>query len=216
MHLLNAQPGSIDDNEPVDLEQTPADVVFISAADTELAGLAEARSDHPNPPTLRLANLTHLQHPMSVDLHIEQCATKSKLAIARCLGGTGYWKYGLEQYAIQLGQAGIPFAALPGDDKPDEDLWRLSTVPREDWENLWAYMVEGGTENNSNFLSYAASMVNDGEKPVAAKPLLRAGLYWPGAGIADLAAIRESWAQDAPVVPIIFTAHLSKAQAFNP
>ena len=160
MHLLNAQPGSIDDNEPIDLKQTPADIVFISAADTELAGLSEARAEHTAPPTLRLANLTHLQHPMSVDMHIEQCAIKSKLVIARCLGGTSYWKYGLEQYAIHLGQAGIPLAALPGDDKPDENLWRLSTISREDWENLWAYMVEGGPENNTNFLDYAAGMIN--------------------------------------------------------
>ena len=45
MHLLAAQPGAISDgSEPVDLGQTPADVVFISAADTELAALSEARA----------------------------------------------------------------------------------------------------------------------------------------------------------------------------
>ncbi len=216
MHLLNAQPGTIDDNEPVDLGQTPADIVFISAADTELAGLSEARSEHASPPTLRLANLTHLQHPMSVDLHIEHCATKSNLVIARCLGGTGYWKYGIEQYAIHLGQAGIPFVALPGDDKPDEDLWRLSTVPREDWENLWNYMVEGGPENSTNFLNYAASMANGGEKPAPAKPLLRAGVYWPGAGIADLASAQENWMPNAPVVPIIFYRALVQGAGLHP
>ncbi len=76
MHLLAATPGSVDDgNEPVDLGQTPADVVFISAADTELAALSEARAEMQDAPSLRLANLTHLQHPMSVDLHIEACAT---------------------------------------------------------------------------------------------------------------------------------------------
>jgi len=216
MHLLNAQPGTIDNNEPVDLGQTPADIVFISAADTELAGLSEARSEHASPPTLRLANLMHLQHPMSVDLHIEQCATKSKLVIARCLGGTGYWKYGIEQYAIHLGQADIPFVALPGDDKPDEDLWRLSTVSREDWENLWAYMVEGGPENNTNFLNYAASMANSGDKPAPAKPLLRAGVYWPGAGIADLSTAQENWTDGAPVVPVIFYRALVQGAGLHP
>ena len=216
MHLLNAQPGTIDDNEPVDLSQTPAEIVFISAADTELAGLSEARGEHASPPTLRLANLTHLQHPMSVDLHIEQCATKSKLVIARCLGGTGYWKYGLEQYAIHLGLAGVPFAALPGDDKLDEDLWRLSTVSREDWENLWAYMVEGGPENNTNFLSYAASIANGGEKPAPAKPLLRAGIFWPGAGIADLETTYQNWTPNAPIIPIIFYRALVQGAGLHP
>jgi cobaltochelatase CobN len=216
MHLLNAQPGKIDDTEPVDLGQTPADIVFISAADTELAGLSEARSEHPTPPSLRLANLTHLQHPMSVDLHLETCATKSKLVIARCLGGAGYWKYGLEQYAIHLGQSGVPFAALPGDDKPDEDLWRLSTIARADWENLWAYMVEGGPENNSNFLIYATAMLNGTEKPAPAKPLLRAGVYWPGAGLANLSTAQSEWHTDAPVVPLIFYRALVQGAGLNP
>ena len=74
--------------------------------------------------------MMHLKHPMSVDLHLDQCATKSKLVVARILGGTGYWKYGVEQYSAMLSEYGIPFVALPGDDKPDDELWRLSTVSR--------------------------------------------------------------------------------------
>ena len=95
MHLLAATPGSaVDAQEPVDLGQTPADVVVISAADTELAALSQARSEMANPPTLRLANLTHLSHPLSVDMHLEACATKSRLVIcrlwaARATGDTG-------------------------------------------------------------------------------------------------------------------------------
>ena len=218
MHLLAATPGSIDDgSEPVDPGQTPADVVFISAADTELAALSEARADLGEAVgSLRLANLTHLQHPMSTDLHLDNCATKSRLVIARVLGGRGYWKYGLEQYAIRLGQAGVAFAALPGDDKPDDELWRLSTVPREDWESLWAYMVEGGPENSANFLRYANAMLTEAEKPAAAKPLLRAGVYWPGTGIADLAALRGQWTQGAPVVPITFYRALVQGAGLHP
>jgi len=218
MHLLQAQPGSIDDgNEPVDLGQTPADLVFISAADTEIAGLSEAHNELKGQTgTLRLASLNHLQHPMSVDLHIENCATKSKLVIARVLGGTGYWKYGLEQYAIHLGQQGIAFAALPGDDKPDEDLWRLSTVPRADWENLWAYLVEGGPENNINFLHYARAMRKNTERPAAAKPLLRAGIYWPGAGLGDLETMQPHWIDGAPIVPLIFYRALVQGAGLNP
>jgi cobaltochelatase CobN len=217
MHLLAAQPGSIEDGaEPVDLGQTPAEVVFISAADTELAALSDARSEMTDAPGLRLANLTHLQHPMSVDLHLENCATKSKLVIARVLGGAGYWKYGLEQYAIELAHAGVPFAALPGDDKPDEELFRLSTIPREDWENLWAYMVEGGPENAANFLNYSNSMLGGAAKPPPAKPLLRAGIYWPGSGIADLSTAQQNWTADAPVIPIIFYRALVQGAGLNP
>ena len=217
MHLLAATPGAIDDgNEPFDLGQTPADVVFISAADTELAALSEARSELTDAPSLRLANLTHLQHPMSVDLHIEACATKSRIVVARVLGGAGYWKYGLEQYAAHLHDAGVPFAALPGDDKPDEDLWRLSTVNREDYDALWAYLVEGGPDNASNLLRYTKSMLDGGEKPASASPLLRAGVYWPGSGVADLSSAKETWTENAPVVPLIFYRALVQGAGLHP
>ncbi|WP_455429134.1 hypothetical protein [Fodinicurvata halophila] len=43
MHLLAAQPGRVSDgSEAVDLGQTPGDIVFLSAADTELASLSTA------------------------------------------------------------------------------------------------------------------------------------------------------------------------------
>ena len=217
MHLLAATPGSIDDGkEPVDLGQTPADVVIISAADTELAALSDARAQLDTPPTLRLASMMHLMHPMSVDLHIDECASKSKLVIARVLGGVGYWKYGAEQNAARLHEAGVPLALLPGDDKPDEELRRLSTVSDEDYDALWAYCVEGGPDNAQNLLRYAKSMLDDSAKPAAASPLLRAGVYWPGAGISNLKAAQAGWIKDAPVVPIIFYRALVQGAGLHP
>lgn len=217
MHLLAATPGSIDDGkEPVDLGQTPADVVFISAADTELAGLSQARGEVTNPPGLRLANMMHLAHPMSVDLHIDKCATKSRLVIARVLGGVGYWKYGAEQYAAHLRDTGVPLALLPGDDKPDAELRALSTVSDEDYDALWAYLVEGGPENAVGFLNYTRAMLDGSDKPEAARPLLRAGVYWPGAGVSDLGTARADWTDGAPLVPIIFYRALVQGAGLNP
>ena len=217
MHLLAATPGAISDGtEPVDLGQTPADVVIISAADTELAALSDARAEMTNPPTLRLANMMHLTHPMSVDLHLDDCATKSRLVIARILGGAGYWKYGLTQYAARLRAVGVPFVALPGDDKPDPELRELSTVSGEDYDTLWSYLVEGGPENSTNLLAYAKAMIDGGDKPTAPAPLLRAGVYWPGAGIADLCVAQASWSEGAPIVPIIFYRALVQGGGLNP
>ncbi|MDQ2090600.1 cobaltochelatase subunit CobN [Marimonas arenosa] len=217
MHLLAATPGAIDyGKEPVDLGQTPADIVFISAADTELAALSDARAEMAAPPTLRLANLTHLQHPMSVDLHLDDTATTSRLVIARVLGGAGYWRYGVEQYAARCHQTGVPLALLPGDDKPDAELRSLSTVSDEDYDALWAYLVEGGPQNSANFLAYARAMLDGGEKPAPAAPLLRAGIYWPGAGAADLAAARDNWTAGAPIVPVIFYRALVQGAGLNP
>ena len=217
MHLLAAAPGAIDDgSEPFDLGQTPADIVVISAADTELSALSQARQNLEFGKSLRLANLTHLAHPMSVDMHLDNCATKSKLVIARVLGGRGYWTYGLEQYAARLREAGAPFVALPGDDKPDEELRSLSTVSEEDYTALWSYLTEGGPENAQNFLTYAAAMLDGSEKPAAAKPLLRAGLYWPGMTDPSLDSLKEVWTEGAPIVPLVFYRALVQGAGLHP
>ena len=108
MHLLQAQPGEIGDGvEPVDPGQTPADVIVLSAADTELALLSEARAAlGDKAPSLRLASLDWLRHPYSVDLYLENTALKSSLVVARILGGEAYWPYGLEQFSARLSAAG--------------------------------------------------------------------------------------------------------------
>ena len=217
MHLLLAQPGEVSDgSEAVDLGQTPADVIVISAADTELAALSEARGEMTEPPSLRLASLLHLAHPMSVDLYLDQTAIKAKLVIARVLGGEGYWPYGLEQFSARLREAGVLFAALPGDDKSDEALRRASTVGEEDWHSLWAYFVEGGPANSANLLRYASAMLAEAERPQPAKPLLRAGVYWPGAGVADVDTIRAHWTEDAPVAALVFYRALVQGAGLNP
>ncbi len=67
MHLLAATPGSIaDGSQAVDLGQTAGDVVVLSAADTELSCLADAKRAVSGF-ELRLANLLQLGHPMYVD-----------------------------------------------------------------------------------------------------------------------------------------------------
>ncbi|MEM9852919.1 MAG: cobaltochelatase subunit CobN [Pseudomonadota bacterium] len=217
MHLLAATPGQVSDGQdPVDLGQSPADVVFISAADTELAALSQARKQMSAPPGLRLANLTHLRHPLSVDMHLESCALGSKLVVARLLGGAGYWRYGFEQYAAQLREAGVPLALLPGDDKPDAELRTFSTVKDSDYDALWAFLVEGGALNAARFLEHCQHMLGKAPAPPAAAPLLKAGLYWPGADQTNLDTIRASWRDGAPVVPVIFYRALVQGAGLHP
>ena len=93
MHLLAATQGQIDDGgEALDLGQSPGDILVLSAADTELAGLAGvvARSNGTGEgqgPTIRLANYLKLSHPMSVDVYAERMIPQAKLVIVRLLGG---------------------------------------------------------------------------------------------------------------------------------
>ncbi|MEM8825123.1 MAG: cobaltochelatase subunit CobN, partial [Pseudomonadota bacterium] len=175
-----------------------------------------ARAEMPDPPTLRLASLLHLRHPMSVDLHLDACATKSRLVVARILGGRGYWTYGLEQYAARLHEAGVPFAALPGDDKPDAELRDLSTVAPADYDALWSALVEGGPANAATFLVHANAMLDDTPRPAPPRPLLRAGLYWPGTDAPDLATVKSNWTDGAPIVPILFYRALLQGAGLNP
>ena len=69
MHLLVTQPGEISDGtEAVDLGQSAGDIIFLSAAASELALLSDAAGNLPDLPSLRLANLMQLTHNMAVDV----------------------------------------------------------------------------------------------------------------------------------------------------
>src|SRR6266511_577663 len=182
MHLLATRPGSVSDGSgAVDLEQSPGDIVVLSAADSELACLAAARARlaaEPAFPSLRLASLLQLTHPMSVDLYVEKTLAHARLIVVRLLGGRGYWPYGLEQIAAVRRERGIAVAFLPGDDQPDAELAALSSVTKEDQHRLWRYLVEGGIDNAVEFLRYAASLVGHANAWREPRPLLHAGLYW--------------------------------------
>lgn len=218
MHLLAARPGDITDGtEPVDPDQSPADVVFISAADTELAALSQARTAlGEEAPNLRLAQLGWLKHPYSVDLYLDKTATKSRLVVARLLGGRAYWTYGLDEFATRLKQAGVLFAALPGDDKPDETLRAVSTVGDEDWAVLWSYMVEGGPENSANLLRLTRHILDGEERPQSANPLLRAGHYRPGASQSDQQSVSDNWSAGAPTAAVVFYRALVQGGGLDP
>ncbi len=219
MHLLQVQAGEITDgSEPVDLGQTPADVIVISAADTEIAGLSAAFDGLTDgPQSLRLANIGNLSHSFTVDKYLDDTACKSKLVIVRILGGEAYWPYGLEQFSIRLRAAGVLLVALPGDDKPDEGLRAFSTVSNADYDALWSYLIEAGPENCANFLRYAAAMLDGSEKPEASKTLLRAGIYAPGIKAASLDTLREAfWKPDQPVVAVVFYRALVQGAGLHP
>jgi len=214
MHLLNAQQATTDDDgEAIDLGQSPGDIIYISAADTELRSLAAAQARRPDTgPSLRLANMLRLAHPMSVDLYVETIIARAKLVVLRLLGGRSYWPYGVEQIALACRTAGIPLAVLPGDDQPDQDLTAWCSLPPEACHRLWQYGVHGGIENAEALLSYAASLLGHDESWREPAPLLRAGIYWPGEQDANLDELRQTrWHQERPVTAIVFYRALVQA-----
>ena len=208
MHLLATEPGIIaDGSQVIDLAQTPGVIVVLASADTDVALLAAAqqrrRRADPAAPSLRLAPVMRLGHNFSVDLYMEIVA-RARLVVARLLGGSAYWPYGAERLAETCRTHRIPLALLPGDDKPDAELARLSTVPSVAWRRLWRFLAEGGPGNADNFLRYAASLIGFPADWTEPAPLLRAGLYWPGRALPSLDDIAAEWRGSGGVVPIVF------------
>jgi cobaltochelatase CobN len=218
MHLLQAQAGAIaDGSEAVDLGQTPGDIVVLSAADTELANLAAARGAFGEDfPSLRLANLMQLAHNLSVDLYLDTVVAEAKLVVVRLLGGASYWPYGIEQLRAVCAEREIPLALLPGDDQPDAELAAQSSLAQEAGHRLWQYCVHGGPENARSLLAYAASLIGHEAEWVEPRPLLRAGLYWPGREQPTLEDLRAAWRDGAPVAAIVFYRALVQAGNLAP
>jgi cobaltochelatase CobN len=184
MHLLLAQKGTISDgDEAIDLGQSPGDILFLSAADTELAAIAAAHRQLSGDHTLRVASLISLKHPMSVDTYVERTARHAKLIVVRPLGGASYFQYALEALHASANRHGAKIAVLPGDSKPDPGLVPYSNIGVDDLNALWAYLIEGGDDNSRAFLAYASAMLTGGEKPAPAVPLAKAGIWWPGEGV---------------------------------
>ncbi|WP_343314634.1 cobaltochelatase subunit CobN [Brucella sp. BE17] len=218
MHLLLAQKGTISDgNEAVDLGQTPGDILFLSAADTELGSVAEAHRQAPGTVKLRLANFLSLMHPMSVDAYVERTARHAKLIVVRIIGGETYWPYGLQALHSAALAQDIKLVVLPGDDKPDMALARYCTVAAQERDALWHYLIEGGAINVRHFLDYCVALIARGEKPAEAAPLLKAGLWWPGMSAPSLDRIRTAWQQaDGPVAAIVFYRALVQSGQMQP
>lgn len=214
MHLLLAQKGTISDgDEAIDLGQSPADILFLSAADTELSVVAAAhrqwRAARPDVPRLRVASLGMLKHPMSVDTYVERTARHAKLIVIRPLGGASYFHYVLEALHAAAVTHGFQIAALPGCDKPDPGLDVFSTVSAEARAQLWAYFTEGGVDNAVGMLAACEALMAGEPLPAPARPLMKAGIWWPGTGLVgtdEWAALDASLSRpaDAPLAAICF------------
>ncbi len=202
MHILTTTSASLDDLvEPVDLRQQPADVVALSFTDSDLAGLAQAwQADAARLPSMRLAALRDLRHPMSVDLWIDSVARHARVILVRILGGYDWWRYGCDQLAAVARERGIKLALLPGESH-DEDprLIEGSTLPRDELEALLGYFRQGGPANMAALVQRLAGLA--GMDAAVSEPVVvpKAGYYEPGRGV-----VRVPLGNAAPVIPILF------------
>src|ERR1041385_1289778 len=130
MHLLTTSSTGLDEIvEAVDLGQPPGEIAILSFADSDLAALAAAwDAERAALPSLRLAHLRDLRHPMSVDLWIDRVGAHAKVIMVRLLGGLDWWRYGADRLSALAKERGIALAILPGEDRDDPLLAAPSTL----------------------------------------------------------------------------------------
>ncbi|MCT4373572.1 cobaltochelatase subunit CobN, partial [Yangia mangrovi] len=146
MHVVFRENHGLEDLEtPTDLMQDPADLVVLSFSDSDLGAFAEAwHRGGESLPSLRLANLAQLRHPLSVDTYVERTLEGAKGILVRLIGGRPYWDYGLSQLQALAQRQRIALAVLPADGRPDPRLDEASTLPLSTLRRLARLCDTGG------------------------------------------------------------------------
>jgi cobaltochelatase CobN len=183
MHRLTATPGgwTPDADGVIFIEQTPAPIVFLTAADTEIQCLAQVRSHLPAAfPQMRVTNLLQLQQQLTIDTYAEDVLQQAQMIIVRLLGGRAYWSYGLEVVKAVAADSGAALIVLPGEDRPDLELISQSTVPLQVASELWRYLTEGGIANLQHGLMRVCDRIlHTTFNPPPPIPVPKLGLYGP-------------------------------------
>ena len=192
MHLLGTRSRSLDEAEAaVDLAQTPADLVFLSFSDSDLAAVAARPA---RAMSLRLASLATLKHPYSVDLYVEKVIAGSRFVLVRLLGGLDYWRYGVEELSRAARRHGVALAIVPGDGCADPRLEEASTLPAADLREIFARFQGGGAANIEALLDWIETRLDgpslwDAPRAVAAAGVFDAARRAPCAAVGRAAII---------------------------
>ncbi|MBN8629650.1 MAG: cobaltochelatase subunit CobN, partial [Rhodobacterales bacterium] len=207
MHVVFRESHGLEETEtPFDPGQDPADLIVLSFSDSDLgafeAGYERMRrvgnlptrpqDDMDRSPTLRLANLVALKHPVSVDTYAERTLSGAKAILVRLIGGEAYWPYGLATLQDLARRNGTALAILPADGRPDERLDQLSTLPVSTLRQLQALCDEGGAVAAHAALAQLALAAGIYVAPVAGdKTVPQMGFYDPDKGVIPAPGARQ-------------------------
>lgn len=208
MHVIFRESHGLEETEtPTDLGQSPADLVVLSFSDSDLGAFAAGwrRGGGPDGrlPTLRLANIAALKHPLSVDVYVEQTLEGAKGVLIRLIGGAPYWPYGLQQIEALAREKGIALAVLPADGRPDARLDAVSTVPASTLRRLRHLCDAGGAVAAQAALAQLALAAGLYAGPVPGpKTVPQVGAWTPEDGVVCPACV--SFHDDAPLALVVF------------
>jgi cobaltochelatase CobN len=182
MHVRLFQRGKIEVGTSALQEHQPsADIVFLSAHDSELRLLAEAhqalrRDSGQAAPSLTLTNYLTLSAAEAIDPYVKETLRTARLVILRQIGGEGYWPDGVEALRmwVQM-KPGRLLALVPGGTHWDESYARRGTMPLEQVRTLWRYLSEGGPRNARNALLFLAGLTGAKADPAPPESMPLAG-----------------------------------------
>jgi cobaltochelatase CobN len=184
MHRLATLPGGWNPSADgvIFVEQQPAPIVILTAADTDIQTLSVAASKLPDDfPAIRAVNLLQLQQQLTIDTYADDVLARAQVIIVRPIGGQAYWSYGLEVVKAIAQEAGATLIVVPGDEHPDPTLMSHSTTAFAIANQVWRYFIEAGVENYQNLLKFVAIQFLDYETDCASpQSVPRVGLYHLG------------------------------------
>jgi cobaltochelatase CobN len=218
MHILLRERHGLEETAVAeDLGQAPAELVVLSFADSDLSAFASAwRGGRETLPSLRLANLRRLAHPLSVDLYLQNTLSGARGILIRLLGGIDYWRYGVEQLSALASAKGIALAIIPGDGRPDPRLDAASNLPPSTLRRLKTLCDNGGTDSARAALAQLALAAGlPAVPPVARVALPRYGFYAPGTGVVEADTV-DAERDSAPIVLVIFYRAILAASDTDP
>lgn len=151
MHWTATQPGLLDaERELVLIEQTPSEVVFLSAADTDLACVASTWRNVFGK-RLRIAHAAPLRQPVSADDYVDRVIKNAKLVIIRLLGGPSYFPHFFQALSDLRDDNSRPrILMIPATDVYESELEAWSDFPSEVCRSFFQYFKEGGRVNYEN------------------------------------------------------------------
>jgi cobaltochelatase CobN len=206
MHILLRERHGFEETAAAeDLDQAAADLVVLSFSDSDLSAFATAwQAGRQTMPSLRLANLRRLTHPLSVDLYLQKTLSGARGILIRLLGGVEYWRYGVEQVSALAAAKGIALAIVPGDGRPDPRLDAASNLPSSTLRRLKTLCDGGGPDSARAALAQLALAAGLPSVP----PVLRAalhphGFYVPGTGVVEPSDL-DLAPDGAPIVLVVF------------
>lgn len=137
-------------------------VLLLSTSDTDLITARASGADY------RWANPARLLDD-ELPRELAELLNGAAIAVVRILGGYRAWQSGIDA----LVASGVPTVVLSGEQTPDAELMRHSTVPAGVALQAHIYLAQGGTDNLRGlhaFLSDTLLMTGEGFDPPVAIP----------------------------------------------